>query len=78
MIVYPLSKYTLLSIHILSDKAKGPQVISLSSEKHELQCSYDYIFDELSEQNQVFEKIKPLLVDVLSGIVCSSNSCSML
>ena len=53
-------------------------MISLSSEKHELQCSYDYIFDELSEQNQVFEKIKPLLVDVLSGIVCSSNSSSML
>ena len=78
MIVYPLSNYTLLSIPILSYKAKGSQVISLSSEKHELQCSYDYIFDELSEQNQVFEKIKPLLVDVLSGIVCSSNSCSML
>ena len=53
-------------------------MISLSSEKHELQCSYDYIFDELSEQNQVFEKIKPLLVDVLSGIVCTSYSCSML
>lgn len=54
-------------------------MISLSSEKHELQCSYDYIFDELSEQSQVFEKIKPLLVDVLSGIiVCSSSSSYMI
>lgn len=49
----------------------GHKSLSLNSEKHEISCSYDYVFDELSTQDNVFEKVKPLLSDVLSGI----NGC---
>ena len=49
----------------------GNQSITLSAEKNEISCSYDYVFNESSSQDQVFEKVKPLLSDVLSGI----NGC---
>ena len=50
---------------------RGTQSISVTSESKETTCTYDYVFNDVSEQGQVFEKVKPLLVDVLSGI----NSC---
>ena len=41
--------------------------ISLSSEKYEIKCSYNFIFSELSTQEEVFLHVKPLLDDVLVG-----------
>lgn len=49
----------------------GKESVSLSLEKQEIQCSYDHVFNELSTQDSVFERVKPLLNDVLSGI----NGC---
>ena len=49
----------------------GNQSIVLTAEKTDISCSYDFVFNELSTQDQVFERIKPLLSDVLSGI----NGC---
>jgi hypothetical protein len=49
----------------------GNQSVTLLDEKKETTCSYDYIFSEVSEQEQVFERVKPLLEDVLSGV----NAC---
>lgn len=49
----------------------GGQSISLNSEKQEVQCTYDHVFNELSTQEYIFSKIRPLLSDVLSGI----NGC---
>ncbi|KAJ1428995.1 P-loop containing nucleoside triphosphate hydrolase protein, partial [Ochromonadaceae sp. CCMP2298] len=54
------------AISITSDRA-----LTLVDEKRETQCSYDHIFSEVAQQEEIFEKIKPLLVDVLSGV----NSC---
>lgn len=51
--------------------AQGPQSLTVTSENKETSCTYDHVFNEVSDQSQVFEKVKPLLVDVLSGI----NSC---
>jgi hypothetical protein len=64
----PISREVKLNtaITITSDRA-----LTLVDEKRETQCSYDHIFSEVSQQEEVFEKIKPLLVDVLSGV----NSC---
>jgi hypothetical protein len=51
---------------------KGGQTVSVTGDNNkETSCSFDYIFGELSEQQQVFEKLQPVLVDVLSGI----NAC---
>lgn len=49
----------------------GAQGITLNADSKEVRCSYDYVFNEISEQEQIFEKMEPLLVDVLSGI----NAC---
>ena len=50
---------------------KGTTGIGLSHEKGDVDCTYDRVFNELTEQEEVFEKVKPLLVDVLSGV----NAC---
>lgn len=47
------------------------QSIHVQSEKHEVTCHYDYIFDEISEQEHVFDRVQCLLDDVLNGY----NSC---
>ncbi|KAJ1438604.1 P-loop containing nucleoside triphosphate hydrolase protein [Ochromonadaceae sp. CCMP2298] len=49
----------------------GSRALTLSDEKRETRCSYDHVFNELSQQEEVFEKVKPLLIDVLTG----RNSC---
>jgi len=49
----------------------GAQSVTLIDDKKETTCSYDYVFNEVSEQQHVFEKVKPLLEDVLSGV----NAC---
>lgn len=50
---------------------RGSQAVTLIDDKKETTCSYDHVFNEVSEQQQVFEKVKPLLEDVLSGV----NAC---
>ena len=55
------------AIHI----SENGQHISLNADNKEVRCSYDCVFNEVSEQEQIFEKMEPLLVDVLSGI----NAC---
>lgn len=42
--------------------------ISVNTEKSSVSCSYDRVFGDVSEQSEVFESIRPLLVDVLNGI----------
>lgn len=49
----------------------GSSAVSVNSEKHDVSCSYDHVFNEISSQRDVFEKIEPLLVGVLSGV----NAC---
>lgn len=41
--------------------------IQLKSEKYEIKCKYDFVFNELSTQEEVFKQISPLLDDVLLG-----------
>jgi hypothetical protein len=50
---------------------RGTQSVTLVDDKKETSCSYDYVFNEISEQSLVFDKVKPLLEDVLSGV----NAC---
>lgn len=47
------------------------QTVVVSNESKETSCSYSHVFGELTEQDAIFEKVKPLLVDTLSGV----NSC---
>ena len=42
--------------------------ISVNSDKSNVSCTYDRVFGDVSEQSEVFEAIRPLLVDVLNGI----------
>lgn len=49
----------------------GTKEISVHSEKHNVNCNYDHIFDELCEQQDVFDRVQPLLSDVLNGF----NAC---
>mmetsp|Transcript_13391 Transcript_13391/g.22322 ORF Transcript_13391/g.22322 Transcript_13391/m.22322 type:complete len:1029 (+) Transcript_13391:37-3123(+) len=49
----------------------GNQSLTLADEKRETRCSYDCVFGETTQQVEVFEKVKPLLNDVLTGV----NSC---
>ena len=42
--------------------------VSVSSAKTNVQCSYDLVLGETSEQADVFNNVKPLLNDVLNGI----------
>jgi hypothetical protein len=57
--------------HEAAVMVQGHAGVSIYNDNKETVCSYDYVFNELSSQEEVFEKVKPLLVDVLSGI----NSC---
>ena len=50
---------------------QGNNSITVYHEKREITRSFDHVFNETTEQTEVFEHIKPLLVDVLSGI----NAC---
>lgn len=50
---------------------RGNQTVAVSTDNKDTSCNYDYVFSELTEQEQVFEKVQPVLVDVLSGI----NAC---
>jgi hypothetical protein len=45
--------------------------ILVKSDKHDIKCSYNHVFADTSEQNEVFASIQPLLDDVLSGV----NGC---
>lgn len=45
--------------------------IKLSSDRHNLTCSYHRVFSDLTTQEEVFEEVKPLLSDVLAGF----NGC---
>lgn len=45
--------------------------IAVKTEKNDFSCSFDYVFNELHEQENVFEKVYLILTDVLSGV----NSC---
>eukprot|EP01038_Epipyxis_sp_PR26KG_P009086 gene9086-12254_t len=47
------------------------RTVHLQSDKQEIKCNYDHVFNEVSEQSDVFNYVQPLLNDVLSGI----NSC---
>lgn len=65
---------------------QGTSAVSVYYENKETSNSYDHVFGELSAQEEVFEKVKPLLVDVLSGINCcifaygqtSSGRCELM
>jgi hypothetical protein len=50
---------------------QGDQVISIISDNKEATCTYDHIFNERIKQDEVFEFVKPLLIDVVAGV----NSC---
>lgn len=49
----------------------GPRNVTLTNDKSEVKCSYNCVFSETTEQIQVFQKVQPLLDDVLNGI----NAC---
>jgi hypothetical protein len=42
--------------------------VTVSNDKTNVQCAYDLVFGETSEQVEVFDNVKPLLNDVLNGI----------
>jgi len=48
--------------------ASGGCNINVSSDKTQVKCSYDRVFDENCQQSDVFNSVKPLLDDVLKGI----------
>lgn len=50
---------------------QGANAISIISDNKEATCTFDHVFNEIAQQEEVFEFVKPLLVDVLSGV----NSC---
>lgn len=45
--------------------------IHVNSDKSDVNCSYDHVFNEVSNQAEIFSKVRPLLGDVLSGY----NAC---
>ncbi len=51
--------------------AMGGNSVIVNHEGKDTSCTYHHVFNELTEQEQIFEKIKPVLVDTLAGI----NSC---
>ena len=53
-------------VHVVGDTS-----ISVRSDKHDITCNYDHIFGEISEQESVFDHLKPLLDNVL----CGYNAC---
>lgn len=50
---------------------QGEHALTVYNDSRETTCSYDRVFNEVTEQHEVFENVKPLLVDVLSGV----NAC---
>ena len=49
----------------------GGQTITVHSEKYDVQCSYHKVFDQVTDQQQVFQHVQPLLTNVLAGY----NAC---
>jgi len=49
----------------------GSSTISVHSEKQNLTCTYDHVFNEISQQSDIFSQVEPLLADVMSGV----NAC---
>jgi len=49
----------------------GDTTITLVDEKHNITCSYEHVFRETASQDDVFERVVPLLNDVLNGV----NGC---
>eukprot|EP01036_Dinobryon_divergens_P041888 gene41888-55573_t len=45
----------------------GVNSVQVKSDRYDVTCHYDHVFNEIAEQESVFEKIQPLLDDVLSG-----------
>lgn len=45
--------------------------ITLKTEKYSIKCFYDYVFNEFSTQEEVFQQVSNLLDDVLYGY----NAC---
>lgn len=41
--------------------------VKLASSKHNLTCTYNHVFSDLTTQEEVFEEVRPLLMDVLGG-----------
>ena len=64
----PISSEVQHGAAIFVDSETG---ISISSEKHDISCRYDKVFQEISNQQDVFNEISPLLLDVLKGY----NAC---
>eukprot|EP00605_Chrysophyceae_sp_TOSAG23-4_P000944 GSChrysophyteH1.ASY1.ANO1.1044.1 assembled CDS len=46
----------------------GGVSVSVSSDKTQVQCSYDRVFGPTCEQIDIFESVRPLLNDVLKGV----------
>lgn len=57
--------------HETAVMVQGNSSVSVYYDNKETINGYDYVFNETAGQDDVFERVKPLLVDVLSGI----NSC---
>ena len=49
----------------------GGQSIGVRSEKYDVNCRYDKVFDDSTEQAAVFDSVRPLLSSVLNGY----NAC---
>jgi hypothetical protein len=45
--------------------------VRVCGERHDVTCSYDHVFNELTDQDQVFLQVKPVLDGVLKGV----NGC---
>jgi hypothetical protein len=41
--------------------------LHLHSEKYDIKCQYDHVFNELTTQEEIFQQISPLLDDILKG-----------
>lgn len=49
----------------------GNHLINLKSEKYDISCKYNKVFNEICDQETVFNSIKPLIINVLHGF----NAC---
>jgi hypothetical protein len=57
--------------HKVAVQVFGGQGVQVNAENKEISCNFDKVFGETTSQEEVFQQIKPALVDVLSGI----NAC---
>jgi len=55
-----------ISVHVINESS-----LSVRTEKQNLSCEFDAVFNEVSEQNNIFENVKSLLDSVLDGY----NAC---